>query len=302
MKNPKLVILAAGMGSRYGGLKQIDPVDEAGHIIIDYSIYDAMKAGFRDFVFIIKKEIEEDFRQVMDKHTKGKDINVSYVFQELYKLPEGYSVPEGRRKPWGTAHAIACCEGIVDAPFAVVNADDYYGENAFTEIYSFLKNTKNDGKAHYCMVGYRVCNTVTDKGAVTRGVCVTKDGYLTGVRETTGIETDGNRIFYTDEGVQHDLEPNTVVSMNLWGFDEGFITECKSRLAAFLDENLEKNPEKCEFFIPTAVATLIDEGVADVRVLETNDQWHGVTYKEDKPDVVAAFKRLIAEGKYPAEF
>lgn len=302
MKNPKLVILAAGMGSRYGGLKQIDPVDEAGHIIIDYSIYDAMCAGFRDFVFIIKKEIEADFRQVMDAHIKGKDINVSYVFQELDKLPEGYSVPDGRRKPWGTAHAIACCDGVVDAPFAVVNADDYYGENAFKEIYQFLRNTENDGKAHYCMVGYRVCNTVTDKGGVTRGVCEAKDGYLTGVTETYGIQTDGSRIFYTEDGIEHELDPNTIVSMNLWGFDADFVKECKARMSDFLSDNLESNPEKCEFYIPTAVSLLIDEGKADVKLLETTDQWHGVTYKEDKPDVVAAFKRLIAEGVYPSDF
>jgi dTDP-glucose pyrophosphorylase len=302
MKNPKLVILAAGMGSRYGGLKQIDTVDEAGHIIIDYSIYDAMKAGFRDFVFIIKKEIEADFRQVMDAHTRGKDINVSYVFQELYKLPEGYSVPDGRKKPWGTAHAIACCVGVVDAPFAVVNADDYYGENAFKEIYQFLKNTENDEKAHYCMVGYRVANTVTDKGAVTRGVCQAENGYLTGVTETYGIETDGENIFYTVDGEKKYLDPNTIVSMNLWGFGADFVTECKAGMAKFLDEGLATNPEKCEYYIPTAVADLIKEGRADVKVLETNDQWHGVTYKEDKPDVVAAFKKLIAEGKYPEKF
>ena len=302
MKNPKLVILAAGMGSRYGGLKQIDTVDEAGHIIIDYSIYDAMKAGFRDFVFIIKKEIEADFRQVMDAHTRGKDINVSYVFQELYKLPEGYSVPDGRKKPWGTAHAIACCDGVVDAPFAVVNADDYYGENAFKEIYQFLKSTENDEKAHYCMVGYRVANTVTDKGAVTRGVCQAENGYLTGVTETYGIETDGENIFYTVDGEKKYLDPNTIVSMNLWGFGADFVTKCKMGMAKFLDEGLATNPEKCEYYIPTAVADLIKEGRADVKVLETNDQWHGVTYKEDKPDVVAAFKRLIAEGKYPEKF
>lgn len=302
MKNPKLVILAAGMGSRYGGLKQIDAVDESGHIIIDYSIYDAMKAGFRDFVFIIKKEIEADFRQVMDAHTQGKDINVSYVFQELYKLPEGYSVPDGRKKPWGTAHAIACCEGVVDAPFAVVNADDYYGENAFKEIYQFLKNAENDEKSHYCMVGYRVANTVTDKGAVTRGVCKSENGYLTGVTETYGIETDGERIFYTVDGEKKFLDPNTIVSMNLWGFGQDFVTECKERMTAFLDDGLVTNPEKCEFYIPTVVAQLIEEGRADVKVLETGDQWHGVTYKEDKPDVVAAFKKLIEEGKYPSDF
>jgi hypothetical protein len=192
--------------------------------------------------------------------------------------------------------------GVVDAPFAVVNADDYYGENAFKEIYQFLKSTENDEKAHYCMVGYRVANTVTDKGAVTRGVCQAENGYLTGVTETYGIETDGENIFYTVDGEKKYLDPNTIVSMNLWGFGADFVTECKAGMAKFLDEGLATNPEKCEYYIPTAVADLIKEGRADVKVLETNDQWHGVTYKEDKPDVVAAFKRLIAEGKYPEKF
>ncbi|MBQ8302106.1 MAG: nucleotidyltransferase [Clostridia bacterium] len=302
MKNPHLVILAAGMGSRYGGLKQIDKVDDFGHIIIDYSIYDAMRAGFRDFVFIIKKEIEKDFREVMDAHLAGKDINVSYVFQELYKLPEGFEVPDGRKKPWGTAHALACCEGTVEAPFAVINADDYYGENAFVEIYDFLKNSEASEKLHLAMVGYRVGNTVTDKGAVTRGVCAVSDGYLTEVIETSGIAISGDRIYYTDGESQVDLPADTVVSMNLWGFTSEFISECKTRFAAFLGENIDKNPEKCEFYIPTVVSQLISEGKADVKVIETNDKWHGVTYKEDKPDVVAAFKRLIAEGKYPENF
>ena len=302
MKNPHLVILAAGMGSRYGGLKQIDPVDEAGHIIIDYSIYDAMKAGFRDFTFIIKKAIEADFRAVMDEHLKGKDINVNYVFQELDKLPEGFSVPDGRQKPWGTAHAIACCEGIVDAPFAVVNADDYYGENAFGEIYRFLTNTETDDKYHFCMVGYQVGKTVTDKGGVTRGVCSVKDGYLTEVVETSGIVTRDGRVYYPTADGEREIHNETPVSMNLWGFSPEFITECKSRLGTFLSENLESNPEKCEFYIPTTVSQLIDEGKADVRVIETADKWHGVTYKEDKPDVEAAFKQLIAQGRYPRNF
>lgn len=302
MNNPSLVILAAGMGSRYGGLKQIDPVDAAGHIIIDYSIYDAIKAGFRDFVFIIKKEIESDFRQVMDAHLLGKDVNVKYVFQELYKLPEGVSVPENRKKPWGTAHAIACCEGIVDSPFAVVNADDYYGENAFCEIYDFLKNTKTDDKYHFAMVGYRVGNTVTDNGSVTRGVCSVENGFLTDVVETGGIYVSDGKVYYTDGGREIELAPETVVSMNLWGFTNEFISECKGRFSDFLNENLEKNPEKCEFYIPTVVSQLINEGKADVKVLETNDKWHGVTYIEDKPDVEAAFKRLISEGVYPIDF
>lgn len=303
MNNPKLVILAAGMGSRYGGLKQIDPIDKNGHIIIDYSIFDAIEAGFRDIVFIIKKEIERDFKEVMDAHLAGKEINVSYVYQELDKLPEGFSVPEGRRKPWGTAHAIACCEGVIDSPFAVINADDYYGKGAFKSIYNYLKNLPEDEKYHFAMIGYRVGNTVTDNGTVSRGVCKVDDGgMLTEVTETTGIGTKDGIIYYTDGGREVELAPDTPVSMNLWGFTPDFVSECKSRFSAFLEQNLAKNPEKCEFYIPTAVAELIAEGRADVKVIESTDKWYGVTYKEDKPQVEAAFERLINEGKYPEKF
>ena len=302
MKNPTLVILAAGMGSRYGGLKQIDAVDPSGHIIIDYSIYDAMKAGFRDFVFIIKKEIENDFRQIMEPHLEGKDITVNYVFQELDKLPSGFSLPEGRQKPWGTAHAIACCEGVVDGPFAVINADDYYGEHAFGEIYDFLKNSERSDKYHFCLVGYRIGKTVTDKGAVSRGVCDVENGYLTEIRETSGIKIDNGRIFYEKDGVEYDLDPETIVSMNLWGFTESYVTECKDRFRSFLSENIDLDPKKCEFYIPTVVSQLVNEGKADVKILNSSDQWYGVTYKEDKADVVAAFSRLIAEGRYPEKF
>lgn len=303
MKNPELVILAAGMGSRYGGLKQIDKVDDFGHIIIDYSIYDAMRAGFKDVTFIIKHAIEKEFREVMDAHLKGKDINVKYVFQELDKLPEGYSVPEGRQKPWGTAHAILCCLDTVTGPFAVINADDYYGRHAFEKIYNFLKNPKESDKYSFAMVGYRVKNTVTENGSVTRGVCQSNEnGILTSVVETTGISVDGDRIYYEKDGKEYDLAPDTLVSMNLWGFTEDFIKECKAHFPSFLDNTVPKNPEKSEFFIPTLVADLIDEGKAEVTVIENEDVWHGVTYKEDKADVVNAFKELKAEGVYPDNF
>lgn len=303
MKNPELVIMAAGMGSRYGGLKQIDKVDDCGHIIIDYSIFDAMRAGFRDVTFIIKKEIEADFREVMDAHLKGKDINVKYVYQELDKLPEGYSVPEGRRKPWGTAHALLCCLGTVDAPFAVINADDYYGANAFKKIYDFLKNTNDDGKYHYAMVGYRIKNTVTEQGTVSRGICMADDNsMLTEITERTKIGTRDGKIYYTEDGVDYDLDPDTLVSMNLWGFTPSYLSECAKRFPAFLDENLPKNPEKCEFFLPTVVSNLMTEGLADVKVLDNSDKWYGVTYKEDKETVVEAFKALKAEGVYPDNF
>ena len=302
-KNPELVVLAAGMGSRYGGLKQIDKVDDAGHIIIDFSIYDAIKAGFKDITFIIKAEIEKDFREVMDAHLCDKDVNVKYVYQELSKLPEGFSVPEKRKKPWGTAHAIACCKGVVEGPFAVINADDYYGENAFTEIYQFLKNTENDGKSHYAMVGYKIKNTVTEEGTVSRGVCEKdENGYLINVIERTrvGIDTDG--IYYVEGDERFPLDGETIVSMNLWGFSADYIDECESRFVTFLKNNLDTNPEKCEFYMPTVISELILEGKADIKVLSNRDKWYGVTYKEDKPKVVEAFKRLKMEGKYPESF
>ncbi len=304
MKNPELVIMAAGMGSRYGGLKQIDKVDDAGHIIIDYSIHDAIKAGFRDVTFIIKKEIEKDFREVLDAHLEGKNINVKYVYQEIDKLPEGYSVPEGRRKPWGTAHALLCCLGTVDAPFAVINADDYYGAHAFEKIYNFLVNASDDEKYHFAMVGYRIKNTVTEQGTVSRGICTyDEDGMLTSIVERTKIGIkDGGSIYYTEDGVDYDLDPEALVSMNLWGFTPAYLKECAARFPAFLDENLPKNPEKCEFFLPSVVSDLVTEGKADVRVLDNEDKWYGVTYKEDKVTVVNAFRALREAGVYPENF
>ena len=302
-KNPELVIMAAGMGSRYGGLKQIDTVDANGHIIIDFSIYDAIKAGFRDVTFIIKHEIEKEFREVMDAHLAGKNINVKYVYQELDRLPEGYSLPDGRRKPWGTAHALMCCLGTVEAPFAVINADDYYGAHAFEKIYNFLKDTEDDGKYHYAMVGYRIKNTVTEQGTVSRGVCEYEDGMLTSIVERTkiGINQDGS-IYFTEDGTDYPLDPETLVSMNLWGLTPSYLKECAERFPRFLEENLPKNPEKCEFFLPGVISDLVKEGKADVRVLDNEDKWYGVTYKEDKVQVVEAFKRLTAEGVYPEIF
>ena len=303
MRNPELVIMAAGMGSRYGGLKQIDKVDDNGHIIIDYSIFDAMRAGFRDVTFIIKKEIEKDFREVIDAHLCGKDINVKYVYQEIDKLPEGFTVPEGRRKPWGTAHALLCCLGTVEAPFAVINADDYYGRHAFEKIYDFLKNTNDDGKYHYAMVGYRIKNTVTEQGTVSRGICESDErGMLTSIVERTKIGIKGDSIYYNEDGVNYELDPETLVSMNLWGFTPSYLDECKARFPKFLEENIEKNPEKCEFFLPTVVSELVSEGKADVRVLDNTDKWYGVTYKEDKETVVNAFRELKNSGIYPENF
>ena len=297
MKNPELVIMAAGMGSRYGGLKQIDKVDEDGHIIIDFSIHDAIKAGFRDVTFIIKKEIEKDFREVMDAHLAGKNINVKYVFQELDKLPEGYSVPEGRRKPWGTAHALLCTLGTVDAPFAVINADDYYGAHAFEKIYNFLKNTNDEGKYHYAMVGYRIKNTVTEQGTVSRGVCTYgEDGLLTSVVERTKIGIKDGKIYYTEGEEDFDLDPETLVSMNLWGFVPDIFDYLEEDFKKFLDEKI--NVPKSEFFIPFEVDRLVSDGIKKVRVLSSSDRWYGVTYREDKQSVVDAIAKMTAEGLY----
>ena len=302
-KNPELVVLAAGMGSRYGGLKQIDAVDDYGHIIIDYSIYDAYRAGFRDITFIIKKEIENDFKEIIEPHLVGKDINVKYVYQEVDKLPEGFALPENRKKPWGTGHAIACCLGVVDAPFAVINADDYYGMNAFFDIYKFLKNTSDDSKYHYAMVGYKIKNTVTEQGTVSRGVCVAdENGYLKNITERTKIGVEDGKIYYSENDEKYELLPETPVSMNLFGFTESYIKECAERFPLFLEKNLAANPEKCEFYMPTVVAELLAENKADVKIIEGVDKWYGVTYKEDKEEVVRAFREFTEQGIYPKNF
>lgn len=303
MATPELVIMAAGMGSRYGGLKQIDSIDEYGHIIIDYSIFDAIEAGFSAITFIIKKQIEADFRAIMDKHLEGKNIKVKYVYQEVDRLPEGFSLPDGRQKPWGTAHAIACCLGTVEGPFAVVNADDYYGKDAFKKIYDFLEGVdESDGKYHYAMVGYSVKNTVTENGTVSRGVCSIEDGMLKEVVERKDIATGDDGIYYTLGGVKYPLSPDTVVSMNLWGLTPSYIRECNERFSRFLSENVEENPLKCEYYLPTVITELLMEGKADVKVLKSTDRWYGVTYREDKKDVEIAFASLISEGKYPRGF
>lgn len=303
MKKPELVIMAAGMGSRYGGLKQIDSVDDNGHIIIDFSIYDAIRAGFGAVTFIIKKEIDRDFREVMDAHLAGKNIEVKYVYQELDMLPDGFSLPEGRKKPWGTAHALLCCDGVVNAPFAVINADDYYGAHAFEKMYSFLTEERGDDKYHFAMIGYRIKNTVTEQGTVSRGICTSDgNGMLTEIVERSNIGVRGDEIYYLDNGIEHFLDGDTLVSMNLWGFTPEYISECKARFPKFLKENLDSNPEKCEFYLPFVVSQLIRDDKADVKVIENSDKWYGVTYKEDKPSVVAAFKELKEQGVYPENF
>lgn len=301
MKKPVLVIMAAGMGSRYGGLKQIDPIDEQGHIIIDFSIFDAKRAGFEDVVFIIKKENEKDFKECIGDRM-SKIVNVSYVYQDLNNLPEGYKLPEGRVKPWGTGHAILSCLGNLDAPFAVINADDYYGSDAFKKIYDFLTTHQDDDKYHYTMVGYVLENTLTENGHVARGVCVTdENGYLVGINERTRIEKRPEGAAYTeDEGKTWTVIPEgSTVSMNMWGFSASLLQELADRFPKFLDEALKTNPLKGEYFLPSVVGELLAEDKADVQVLKSLDRWYGVTYKEDKPVVVKAIQKLKDDGKYP---
>ena len=304
MKKPVLVIMAAGMGSRYGGLKQIDPVDEQGHIIMDFSLFDAKRAGFEKVVFVIKKENEQLFRECVGDRA-AKEMEVSYVFQELTDLPDGFSVPEGRVKPWGTAHAVLSACDAVDGPFAAINADDYYGVHAFRLIYDYLTTHEDDEKYRYVMVSYILNNTVTDSGYVSRGVCSTdEEGYLTGITERTRIIRTQDGTAYSEDGGETwtDIDPQTLVSMNMWGFSESFMKELKCRFASFLEKNLPENPMKCEYYLPFAVNELLEEGKASVKVLQTEDKWYGVTYKEDKKTVTEAMKRLTEQGVYPEKF
>ena len=301
MKKPVLVIMAAGMGSRYGGLKQIDPVDEQGHIIMDFSIFDAKRAGFEKVIFIIKKENEADFREVIGKRM-ANHMEVAYVFQDLNNLPEGFSVPEGRVKPWGTAHAVLSAIDEIDGPFAVINADDYYGRHAFQTIYNYLSTHEDDDKYRYTMVGYELQNTVTDNGHVARGICqVSADGKLEGIQERTRIEKrDGKIAFTEDDGETWTFVPGeTLVSMNMWGFTRSILDEIKAGFPAFLEKGIEENPMKCEYFLPTVVDDLEKAGRAEVTVLSSKDKWFGVTYKEDKPVVVEAIRKMKEDGLYP---
>ena len=297
MKKPVLVIMAAGMGSRFGGLKQIAPVDDQGHIIIDFSLLDAYRAGFRDLVFIIKPELEESFREaIVDRMEKY--FNITFVHQTIDKLPEGYSVPAARVKPWGTGHAILCCKDVLDGPFAVINADDFYGPTAFSAIYDYLAN--NEDESRYAMIGYRVRNTVTENGSVARGVCEVKDGLLTGVTERTKIFKNGNDAKFTeDDGKTFtDLPGDTIVSMNLWGFTAKMIRELDERFPAFLDNAIVTNPLKGEYFLPSVVNDQLVAGTATVRVLPCEETWNGVTYREDLDSVKAAIAGMKAKGIY----
>ena len=300
-KKPVLVIMAAGMGSRYGGLKQIDPVDEYGNIIIDFSIFDAKQAGFEKVIFIIKKAIETEFKIHIGNRI-SRYMDVAYVYQEVDKIPEGFEVPEGRVKPWGTAHAVLCCKDLIDGPFAVINADDYYGKEAFHMIYDQLASVEDDDRYQYTMVGYQLYNTLTENGHVARGVCsVDGENHLADIHERTRIEKHGSLAEYTeDDGATWvGLPESTIVSMNMWGFTGGFMKELVKRFPVFLEKSIPENPLKCEYFLPFVVDELLQEKKAAVKVLTTQDKWYGVTYKEDKPVVVAAIQNLKDQGLYP---
>lgn len=301
-EKPVLVIMAAGMGSRYGGLKQIDAVDDEGEIIIDFSLYDAREAGFETVVFIIKKEIEEAFREHIGNRISAY-MHVKYVYQELDSgLPEGFSVPEGRKKPWGTGHAILCCRNVIHGPFAVINADDYYGKHTFKTIYDRLVTLQDTDRYQYTMVGYQLYNTLTENGYVSRGVCtVDADGHLTDVVERVRIEKHGSRAEYTEDDGQtwKYLPEDTIVSMNMWGFTESIFAELSERFADFLKKVGTENPLKGEFFLPFVVGDLLEAGRAEVTVLKSSDRWYGVTYKEDKATVVNAIAALKNQGVYP---
>ena len=303
MNKPVLVVMAAGMGSRYGGMKQIDPVGPNGQVIMDYSLYDARRAGFETVVFVIKHEIEDAFKAAIGDRV-SKVMQVHYAFQQLDELPAGYTIPEGRAKPWGTCHAVLAAKPFINGPFAVVNADDYYGPEAFRVMYEYL-STHLDGELYdYCMVSYLLQNTVSENGSVARGVCqANPDGTLHSVTERTRIETYAGGIHYTEDGGESwtDLPGETPVSMNLWGFSKSFLEEADRRFAGWLDENLAKNPLKCEYFLPLVVTELLEEGKARVQLLHSADKWYGVTYREDKPVVVDAIARMTREGLYPED-
>jgi len=287
--NTTLVVMAAGMGSRFGGLKQLEPVGNNGEVLLDYSVYDAAKAGFNKVVFVIKHAIEKDFRELVGKRIEKK-IDVDYAFQELDKLPSGFILPQEREKPWGTGHAILCCKDLVNQPFAAINADDFYGASAYKQINNYLSKQNGD----YCMVGFRLKNTLTDNGTVSRGVCVTNDNQnLTNITEITNIIDCS---YENEQGKKISLDPDTVVSMNMWGFTPDLFGYLETGFEAFLKEKI--NVPKSEYFLPFQIDELIKKGEKDVKVLVAEDKWYGMTYKEDKPVLKAAIDKMTKDGLY----
>lgn len=302
MKDTTLVIMAAGIGSRFGGgIKQLEPMGPNGEIIMDYSIFDAIEAGFNKVVFVIRKDLEETFKEVIGKRIE-QSVAVEYVYQELDNIPKGIHVPEGRQKPWGTGQAILCCKEAVKEPFLVINADDYYGKTGFQKIHKYLtEKHETDVKYDMCMAGFILGNTLSENGAVTRGVCIADEKKnLVGVKETSGIVRTEAGAAYEEEGKLHSIDPKSYVSMNMWGFAPEFLDELEAGFVNFLN-NLQEGDIKSEYLLPTIVDNLIKSGSASVKILETNDKWFGVTYKEDKPVVVKSIQKLIADGCYPSK-
>lgn len=288
-KDITLVVMAAGMGSRFGGLKQIEPIGPKGEVLLDFSVYDAIKAGFTKVVFVIKHAIEADFKEMVGKRI-AKKVKVEYVFQETDVLPEGFTCPADRTKPWGTAHAVLCCKDVVKEPFAVINADDYYGRSAFCDIAEYLKQEPDN----YCMVGFRLVNTLTENGYVSRGVCETENGMLKSVTERTKIS---DCKYTEDDGATWTaLPPDTIVSMNLWGFNKDFFGYIEDGFKKFLKNRI--NEPKSEYYLPSVVSELIEKGEKQVKMLVAEDKWYGVTYKEDKQMVVDAISKMVSDGLY----
>ncbi len=293
---PTLLVLAAGMGSRYGGLKQLDQVGPSGETIIDYSIYDAIRAGFGKIVFIIRHDIEAPFKESIGKRYEGK-IAIEYAFQELNKLPAGFSVPPQRQKPWGTGHAVLCARDVIHEPFAVINADDFYGASGYQLLADYLKQAKDGSKADYCMCGFILRNTLSDNGTVSRGICKINSGSLASVTEMTKIERNGSAARNIEDGAQCDLTGDEIASMNMWGFTPSLFGHLERLFIEFLKAGGQK--EKSEFYIPSVADTLIKEGKAEVKVMESRDSWFGITYREDKEIVVNSILALVAKGVYP---
>ena len=300
-EKPTLIIMAAGMGSRYGGLKQVDRITDTGEIILDFSLYDAMMAGFERVVFVIKEEHRELFRELVDERA-GRYMQVEYAYQKLDDIPEGFEIPEGREKPWGTGHAVLACRHLINGPFAVINADDYYGAGGFSDIYEYLTGNRDGEKYSYCMVGYKLENTVTENGHVARGVCdIDENGYLKQVTERTKIMRKEQGISYTEDDGRTwvKLPDDTVVSMNFWEFSHSMMEELEKGMPEFLDTALKNNPIKGEYYLPAAADRLIREGKATVKVLTSHDKWYGVTYKQDREDVKNALESMKDKGFYP---
>ena len=300
-KEPTLVIMAAGMGSRYGGLKQVDTITDTDEIIVDFSLYDAMLAGFDRAIFIIREEHRDLFREVIDERA-GRFMKIEYAYQKIDDIPQGVAVPEDRKKPWGTAHAVLSCRDMIDGPFAVINADDYYGPDGFAAIYEYLTTHEDGEKQEYCMVGYKLENTVTENGTVSRGVCtIDENGNLADVTERTKIKEVDGRISYTeDEGETWiPLHDGTIVSMNFWGFTAGMMNELKDGMDEFFETKFISDPVKSECYLPAVADNLIKTGKANVKVLNSSDAWYGITYPEDKEDVKNALESMKDKGLYP---